>query len=622
MNLDWSGSSFILHPSSYRKGFSVRRWSLYATGLSLAVGLLCWAGWATAQRAGVPTSPTIIAESTPLRQSEPAHDQLPGGPVAKPMDLNPGRAPVGVGEGAKTAIDAHGPDTKEETSAPRIASSAEEARAREASPTTPAPAPEPKASLPAAALSMQKTGPSQLTAGKAFSYTITLHNVGAEVLPRVRIDDELPPGAALVSSDPPAQSMPDRLVWLLDRLDPGAERRITVEVRPGRDGEWQSTAVATLTASACLRAQVQSSGLTLAVKGPEAAYTGQTAPVQIYISNTAAAPFRQVSLRAAFSAGLRHPRFPDRQAIDTVIGPLAPGDVKDITLPLTVSKSGRQSCQFTVTAEGGLQTVAQAIVPVTEANLRVLHRPVPPATAGGEVACVLDVSNPGETTATLVEVTEVLPEGLDFVSAGEGGLYHAGTRCVVWPLGSLAPGQSVPLTLRLVARREGEWTCRSVGRAEKAVEVFDTMTVHVSQGPPLQLKVLNPEQTVHAGAETIYEIRIVNTADSAGKNLKLEAEVPAGAVVLDGTGPVAQRIDRNRITFQPLPFLAGRSEISYRIRVRAGTGELRLRASLTGDGMAQPLLGEERTTVTAGPSPSLTPVPAPLGAGGSINRGE
>ncbi|MCP4658557.1 MAG: DUF11 domain-containing protein, partial [bacterium] len=71
---------------------------------------------------------------------------------------------------------------------------------------------------------------------------------------------------------------------------------------------------------------------------------------------------------------------------------------------------------------------------------------------GGEVDFLLEVQNRGSEAASGVEITDQLPPFVDFVSAGEGGSYDAGSRTVTWTVTSMAPRQIVRRTLTVRGR--------------------------------------------------------------------------------------------------------------------------------------------------------------------------
>ncbi|WP_158263799.1 beta strand repeat-containing protein [Deinococcus arcticus] len=83
------------------------------------------------------------------------------------------------------------------------------------------------------------------------------------------------------------------------------------------------------------------------------------------------------------------------------------------------------------------------------------------AKPGETFAYTIRVSNTTATASGSVTVTDVLPAGLTFVSADNGGSYTAGTRTVTWTLTSVAGNANTDLTLTVTAPADA--TIRPVG---------------------------------------------------------------------------------------------------------------------------------------------------------------
>ncbi|HEX3128889.1 MAG TPA: CARDB domain-containing protein, partial [Thermoanaerobaculia bacterium] len=72
-------------------------------------------------------------------------------------------------------------------------------------------------------------------------------------------------------------------------------------------------------------------------------------------------------------------------------------------------------------------------------------------TPGQVITYTLTASLQGTLSASGVKVVDALSDLTSFVSAGQGGVYDPQTHKVTWSLGTLEPGQSVPLTVTVQA---------------------------------------------------------------------------------------------------------------------------------------------------------------------------
>jgi uncharacterized repeat protein (TIGR01451 family) len=77
-------------------------------------------------------------------------------------------------------------------------------------------------------------------------------------------------------------------------------------------------------------------------------------------------------------------------------------------------------------------------------------------TVGGAIVYTLTVSNAGPNAADSVEVTDLLPAGLTYVSDNSGGNYNPATG--LWEVGSVAAGGSVSLQITTTVSDDGPMT--------------------------------------------------------------------------------------------------------------------------------------------------------------------
>jgi uncharacterized repeat protein (TIGR01451 family) len=460
-----------------------------------------------------------------------------------------------------------------------------------------------------ASVYVEMGGPAVHVPGQPLAYEILVRNPGAETAARVRVEDDLPAGARCLRADPPAEVRGRQVVWQLGNLDAGGERHLRVEVDPADDEDCQGTVTASCsTAATTVRTHLTRPRLELTMTGPQSADVGDPVHFQLVVANTGSQPANHVVLHDRLPAGLHSAHGND---IEADIGTLAAGATRTVSLATTAVKGGRQLNEATVTADSGLRAEARATVEISAAALLVRH-------AGAqtglhqEVDCRLEVVNPGQAPATNVTLADVLPAGLDFLAAGEGGAYRTATRTVQWSLGTLAPGASRAVALRLLARTPGDWVNAAVAHADHGLDAKAAAAVHVEGIPALMLKAVDLDDPVEVGAETSYEIRVANQGTGACHNVQVQATLPDGMAVLDAQGPAAHRIQGQQVTFDAVPDLAARAEAVFHVRVRAvRRGDWRLKVNLTCAELQRPVYAEESTCVYDGGGDDRRPAPTP-----------
>jgi uncharacterized repeat protein (TIGR01451 family) len=116
------------------------------------------------------------------------------------------------------------------------------------------------------------------------------------------------------------------------------------------------------------------------------------------------------------------------------------------------------------------------------------------------------------------------------------------------------------------------------------------------------------------GKETSYEIRITNTGTRTETNLQLTCTIPDRMEFLGARNTTNSpfKMEGRELVFTPLPRLAPRADVIYRVRVRCTEqGDLRFQARVRADGLETPVLREESTRVYGDERETVTPVGVP-----------
>jgi uncharacterized repeat protein (TIGR01451 family) len=378
-------------------------------------------------------------------------------------------------------------------------------------------------------------------------------------------------------------------------MDPGVERRIKIELQPIGEGELDSRALVTFSTASSLHTRITRPRLTLVKTGPQTVQVGQPAIFHLQVTNTGTGPATGVIMRDHLPEGLRHTNGPE---VETDIGTLAAGESKSITLETTAVKAGRFVNQAVVSGDEGLQAIAQEPVVVTE-PLLALQKSGPKRLYLGRTADFrIEVSNPGSAPALNVQLLDTLPPEFEFVEASDGGKFDPATRGVTWNLGALQAGQKQMISLKGLAKAAGDPVNQAVARADGGLEAKAAATVHLEGVPALLFEVVDLEDPIEVGAETTYEIRVVNQGTSPTTNLQIIATVPNGMSARDATGPAPHRIHGKQVIFEKLPSLAPKADATYRVKVVGDEpGDMRFKVQMTSDQLRSPVYEEESTRV-------------------------
>jgi hypothetical protein len=167
------------------------------------------------------------------------------------------------------------------------------------------------------------------------------------------------------------------------------------------------------------------------------------------------------------------------------------------------------------------------------------------------------------------------------------------------------------VTVKLRARLAGDWALRALAQAEQMAPAPATTAVRLDGVADLALELRAHDDPIDVGAETTFELCVLNQGSSPSAGVRLVAWVPDGLVPTQADGPTPVRIDRQQVVFEPLPQLAARADAVYRIRVRGGRpGEGRFRVEMTAASLRRPVLEEVGTHVRPGAAGGGTGPPA------------
>ena len=165
------------------------------------------------------------------------------------------------------------------------------------------------------------------------------------------------------------------------------------------------------------------------------------------------------------------------------------------------------------------------------ADLAIVKTAAPTVAAGGQLTYELRVENLGPSTATGVAVTDPLPAGTAFVSAGEGCAAAAGT--VTCAVGELALGEArdfqvlvtVPLSLAGTPLLN---TATVAGNEADPVTANDSSSAPTRVGPAADLGIVKTMGAARAGQPLVYTLAVTNHGPSASSAVTVHDTLPAG----------------------------------------------------------------------------------------------
>jgi uncharacterized repeat protein (TIGR01451 family) len=452
--------------------------------------------------------------------------------------------------------------------------------------------------------------PESIGVGQPLSYMLVVRNTGTSAVAGVRVEQETPAGSTYMSSEPTAETMAEgRLAWTIGSLDAAAEKRIKVTVKPTEEGELRGRASVTFASAVEGRVKVTRPRVSVNLTASETVRVGEKVVFTIKLTNSGSGPANAMTLHARLTDGLSHSA---GQVIEAPLSNLPAGQTKTITLEALAAKPGAQQCALSVFADGNPAEMAKANITLVEAQLTAKQTGPSKCLVKAEPVYQIELSNPGTATTDALSVWTVVPEGFEFVQASDGGTFAATNKAVLWKLSGLAAGstKTISVKLRSIAPSEGvvrtvaqsgtvEPASSGVALAAARGKVLEAKgeTVVKSEGvPALRFEVMDLDDPVEVGKEAVYEVKVTNQGTGACTNVMLIAELADGTTFGGASGPSNGRANGNSISFDPIPQLPVKGDVTFKVRVKGNQpGDTRFRIKLTCDQIKTPVSKEENT---------------------------
>jgi uncharacterized repeat protein (TIGR01451 family) len=306
--------------------------------------------------------------------------------------------------------------------------------------------------------------------GDTITYTITLSNNGPDAATNVSLQDVLPAGASYVSSNPSQGSYDSTTgLWTVGTVGSGATRTLTIAAVVTSPNPQANTASVShsdqfdpnpANNSDTTSTDPQEADLSLSkVVSNPTPNVGDTITYMITLTNTGPNDATNVNVTDLLPAGLTLVAANPSQG--TYIGgvwsagSLANGSQATLTLSATVVSPTPQTNTATISHSDQFDSnpgsnTASAVETPQQADLQVtksVSNPTP--NVGDTVTFTVTVSNAGPDSATNVQLNDLLPAGLTFLSATSSqGAYDSSTGS--WTIGTVSTAAAQ--TLQIVAR--------------------------------------------------------------------------------------------------------------------------------------------------------------------------
>jgi uncharacterized repeat protein (TIGR01451 family) len=445
------------------------------------------------------------------------------------------------------------------------------------------------------AVSVEWLSPPSIRVNNILPCQILVKNTGQVALHDVVVKHKLGAGVVCRQSEPPAFNDNGELVWTIGALQPGQTRRVDLQLIAAARGEINCHATATFTAASSHRVQVVEPKLAVKLTAPEKALPGDTINVLVTVTNPGDGAADLVRIKAMLPEHLECVR---GRLVEMDLGTLQPKQARTVQIACLARASGSGKSTVAATADGNLTANDVAVTEILEPKLDV-------AVVGPKLRYIdrhavytVKVSNPGTAPLQGVTVNQVVPAGFKFHEATGGGNFDPAVRTVAWQIPDLAPGQVKEVTVNLVATTAGDHRLVAKAASSRGIRSESALDTRVEGSSSLVIELVDLDDPIEVGAETAYEIRVSNAGTKTETNLIVTCTLPEGCELRSTkcTAGSKHKIEGKEVTFEPLPRLAPKADVIYRVTVRGtAPGDARMSLRVRADGMPDPVLREEST---------------------------
>ncbi len=195
------------------------------------------------------------------------------------------------------------------------------------------------------------------------------------------------------------------------------------------------------------------------------------------------------------------------------LGTLNPGQQASIKMKLLPEQAGNIGSVAHVTF--GAQASAQTVC--TQPQLSIRHEAPATVLIGQEVLLNIFIENKGNGAAENVVLQEDVPEALDFAG---------GQRELEYPIGTLRPGETRNIQLRLRAAKTGQVRNVLVAHGAGKLQATDTVDLRII-APQLTLRGDGPRRKF-LNRPAKHSFTVANLGTAAATNMQLVARLPRG----------------------------------------------------------------------------------------------
>ncbi len=413
----------------------------------------------------------------------------------------------------------------------------------------------------------------------------------------VVVNQTLPCDSEFLRSDPPVT--PDQngaLRWEFAHMKYGECQRVTVWVRPLKEGCCFSAATVCACPQLCSMTQCVQPVLCIKKWGPECACLYCPICYTVEVCNSGSGTAYDVVVVDNIPDGLTH--CSGQRCLTYQLGDLCPGESRRLNLELCATGGGCVTNVATVSYCNGPKCSAEWSTLINQPCVEVTKTGPDWAYICKVVDYTITVTNPGDLVLRNVCVDDVSPPGTTVVDAP--GAQICCNRAV-WCIPEFCPGETKTFTISVRSQFPGcltnKVTVTTQSDCGQCVSCAEATTCWKGI-PAVHMCMVDTTDPICIGDTTTYRVCITNRGSAEDSNVQLVIKFTNELQAQCANGPTNGNISGQTVTFDPIDRLAPKQSVEYCVTVKGVTaGDARAEATLSSDGLGAPVTDVEATHV-------------------------
>ena len=208
------------------------------------------------------------------------------------------------------------------------------------------------------------------------------------------------------------------------------------------------------------------------------------------------------------------------------LGSLPGNSSKEIKLVVMVTGTGEVDCISRVQYEHGQAVKTQLASPL----LIKMTGPIQ-AMLYDTLSYQIDIFNTGNSELTGVQLTNIIPDGLEFLTSKPS---TSGENPLIWNIGAIPSGQSKRLEFQAAAKKTGKFINKATVTTTSGIKKETSSKVEVGE-VKLALNIGGPDRR-NINRPTSYQITITNSGNQLVRGIKVSTKLDASTQFLAASG--------------------------------------------------------------------------------------